>query len=52
MLASYRDLGLLKVEHAEEMEIWKMLSLEELRNYVITQVHLRIQNLPRVAAAA
>jgi hypothetical protein len=41
----YKDLGLFKEERDEEMEILKMLSLEELRNYIITQICLHIQRL-------
>ena len=39
----YRDLGLSKEERDEQMEILKMLSVEELRNYVITQIYLHMQ---------
>jgi hypothetical protein len=38
----YRDLDLSKEEHDEQMEILKIL-VEELRNYVITQIYLHMQ---------
>jgi hypothetical protein len=39
----YRDLGLSKEERDEQIEILKLLSVEELRNYVITQIYLHMQ---------
>ena len=38
-----RDFGLSKEERDEQMELLKMLSLEELRNYVITRIYLHMQ---------
>jgi hypothetical protein len=39
----YRDLRLSKEEGDEQMDILKMLSVEERRNYVITQIYLHMQ---------
>jgi hypothetical protein len=39
----YRDLGLSKEDRDEQIEILKILSLEEFRNYVITWIYLHKQ---------
>jgi hypothetical protein len=39
----YRNLGLSKEDRDKQMEILKMLSVEELRNYVITQIYLHME---------
>ncbi len=47
----YRDIGLFKGEREEKMEVLKMLSLEELRSYVVTRIYLHQQRFSHSSAA-